>query len=201
MNKRINSNEQYEKSQAEKPDLVSSVFVPLLQSIITSLLCGSVGASLAYCFNWPVLKVFSVTTSVLAAGVWIILLWDSRQILWSVEKLIGRDFNRDGKVGRPPPINVEVITQSEEGKIKNIKYSQVPIGITPTDLVNICDIVLTQGKAFSRSNLNFISANNYSKLIKYLMSAGMMVYKNGKNKANGVELTAAGRAFFRSSGQ
>ena len=194
--KSVRPNERYQKSQAEKPELEASVLVPLIQSLVTAILSGLVAASFAYCFDGSVLKSFCIVSSVTAILVWLMLLKESREILWLVETLVGKDFDKDDSVGRPPDVNVEVINQ-QEGRTKSIKYSKLPVEITEEDLTVIASIVIDKGRDFSRNNLSHLSPKKYSALIKYLMKSGMMVFKNGKNKANGVELTAVGRSLFK----
>ncbi len=77
--------------------LQNGVVVPLLQAAITGVMfAGIVGALFA--LSW---QLFAMLALVATAIVWMLLLTDTRRLLWGIETRLGRDMNRDGYTGEP----------------------------------------------------------------------------------------------------
>ena len=95
-----------ETSQPARPaDLVADLVVPFGQAMITgALLAGLFVVLLAEVvpdFDGDLLKVWAMIALGIAALAWLLLLVDTRRLLWAIEKLTGRDLDNDNQVGKP----------------------------------------------------------------------------------------------------
>jgi hypothetical protein len=86
-------------------DFVADVAVPLLQAGITGGLVGAVVvlaiAGLAPDFSGDLLQVWAAAALLVATVAWVILLRQTRRLLWGIERLTGLDLDQDGAVGKP----------------------------------------------------------------------------------------------------
>jgi hypothetical protein len=84
---------------------VSDLVVPLGQSVVTgAFVAGLVVFVLSEVGpSWEIngLKVWAFLTLAISAGVWVVLLKDTRQLLRQFEKLTGLDLDGDGTAGEP----------------------------------------------------------------------------------------------------
>jgi hypothetical protein len=85
--------------------LISDVLVPVLQAAISGALLAAllvfVVSELVPDWDADLLKVWSITALAITAGAWLLLLGQTRRLLWTVEKLTGHDLDGDRQVGRP----------------------------------------------------------------------------------------------------
>jgi hypothetical protein len=52
-------------------------------------------------FGGDLFKVWAITALAITAGAWLILLGQTRRLLWAVEKLTGQDLDQNGVIGKP----------------------------------------------------------------------------------------------------
>jgi hypothetical protein len=85
--------------------LISDVLVPVLQAAISGALLAAllvfVVSEVAPGFGGDLLKVWAITALAITAGAWLLLLGQTRRLLWTVERLTGQDLNRNGVIGKP----------------------------------------------------------------------------------------------------
>ncbi len=88
---------------ARPPSVGADVGVPFLQSLVTGGLLGGVVSFIAKRSGWDGsgLALWVGLTLAIAAVSWIILLADTRRLLWAAERWTGLDLNRDGTRGKP----------------------------------------------------------------------------------------------------
>ena len=112
--KRFDRGTTWGQSQAKQPDheieapargagLVADWVVPLLQSVTTGgLLAGAVVVIVGQTeWRGSLGALWLGLTLGISAVAWLVLLRDSRRLLWSLERLTGWDLDRDQQVGKP----------------------------------------------------------------------------------------------------
>lgn len=103
----------------------SHVAVPFLQAIATAVVLWLASFLVAWQWlEWPwrdALSDATVFTALVLAGAWILLLADTRKLLWTVERLTFQDLNNDGTVGKPA--DDYVIEISDGNRIRYIHAS------------------------------------------------------------------------------
>ncbi len=193
----------YEKRRPTRPATVASdVTVPLLQSSISGIVSGVFGGAAGAMAGLPHPLLIGAMSGAAGLGFsWIILLREHRQALWEVERIIGRDIDGDGHIGRlvpkPEPVQVEVVQRDRLGRLRHMRWVNLPPFVTDDTLTGLAQAVLQNGRAFSRRKLdNVVSPEAYGP-IKTAMLGGGLLRHRGKGEQAGVELTGAGRAFLR----
>jgi hypothetical protein len=95
----------------------ADLFVPIGQALVTGLLIGGLVAFLVARIlpGWGgVLDLWLGLGLAIAAGVWVLLLRESRALLWQSEKILGVDLNGDGAKG--PPAERVIIANAAAGQ-------------------------------------------------------------------------------------
>jgi hypothetical protein len=95
-----------ERTQPSRPaELGADVIVPLGQAMITGALGGGVAtlllAGLSPHFSGNLLHVWAAVALAVATLTWLVLLRESRSLLWGIERLTRLDLDRDGTAGKP----------------------------------------------------------------------------------------------------
>lgn len=195
----------YEKRRPIRPArMESDVMVPLAQSVITGIAGGVVAGSVAALRGagwWSLLWAAAGGAATWGAS-WMVLLNTTRSLMWEVERIVGRDLDGDGDVGEPvgqrEPIRVESLERDARDRVKRIRYVTLPVGVTDDDLARIAQAALVDELPFSRRGLaEVISPDKYTGISRAMLEGGLLSFSNGRNNANGVVLTGAGRAFLR----
>jgi hypothetical protein len=195
----------YEKRRPTRAASVASdVTVPAAQSAISGAIVGVIaGSGAALCgAGWHSLW-WGAGAGALGVGLaWLVILREHRAALWEVERIIGRDLDRDGHVGQPvptkrQPVQVEVVERDHRGRLKRMQWLKLPPTVTDDHLQAIAHAVLIDGQDFSRRKLqDAMSVEAYGLLADAMLKGGLLRYK-GKTQNAGVELTSSGRAFLR----
>lgn len=207
VNAAVASGAVYERSKPIRPArLESDVWVPALQSVIS----GAVGALVIGCGSalagagWRSFLWAGIGGAGCLGLAWAVILGEHRKALVAVERLVGRDLNGDGFVGRPAqaaprePLRVEVTETNERGHLRRVRYVALPANITDQDLHRVACAVLQDGKPFSKRGLGgVLNPEKYSGVYRPMLRGGMIRYTNGVSAGAGVELTASGRSFLR----
>ena len=91
------------ESPARGAGLVADWLVPFLQAMTSGALFGGFVALVVAQTNYRgnLGALFLGVTLFVAALAWLVLLRDSRRLLWSLERLTGWDLDRDQQVGKP----------------------------------------------------------------------------------------------------
>ena len=91
---------------ARAADLVPDLLVPLAQALVTgAFLAGLVVFVLAEIsprFDGDLLRVWGFSALAISTVTWLILLGQTRRLLWAYEQWTGRDLDGNGKIGKPP---------------------------------------------------------------------------------------------------
>lgn len=176
-------------------NLTAGVALPFLQAAIGGILAGaSVGALVA---------VFKLAVSPWAAGglascLFAFYSWLSYRGRWSwrLERLLQVDLDQDGFIGQPPQaehVRVELI--QDQGR--NQQFIDLP---SPDKLPQLAAGLL-EGRTFSQSvwtgGGQLFTRGEFETLRAELLRRGLASWKNPDAPAQGIILTAAGRAIFK----
>lgn len=185
MGKALQSGGSYErKAPARVGDLRSDLFLPLGQAIVTALVGTIVGGILG---GW---RLGAVAGGVMFAISWLLLLWDHRRAMWMVEYITGQDLDRDGAVGKPQRVRVELVEDHRGGG--RLRFLDLPI--TEAKLREVAQAVLQGNASFSRRGLaEVLTQADYERLARAMIEAGLLVDLPGNKR----ELSAAGRMLLR----
>ena len=190
----------YEQMEpARAGNVHSDVLVPLLQSLITGILGGSLLTLLALAFltqnTEHALYAFGFSFVLITAVVWMGLLDDHKRLLWRVERLVGKDFDGDGVIGDPDRLVVEIhrpgtyedrteFIHLGVGRDRFIEFVRGILSGEPISVARWTGI----GKPFRRGE--------FESLRSTLMERGILRWRDSKN--HGVEITAEGREILES---
>lgn len=88
---------------ARPANLASDVAVPLLQAAVTGALVGLLALIAGSLARWDVdpLRLWAAVALAVAVVAWLVLLGQTRRLLWAVERLVGLDLDGDGRQGEP----------------------------------------------------------------------------------------------------
>jgi len=88
---------------ARTADIQADVAVPGLQSIISGAMVGGVVVVVATAAGWDGdgWRLFVAVAAFISAAAWVVLLADTRRLLWGIERVLGADIDGDGKAGKP----------------------------------------------------------------------------------------------------
>jgi hypothetical protein len=186
------------ESQKQTPsrpaDWIADLGVPMAQAGVTGLLLATICVYILSLTRYTgdlgrlwVGLVLGVTSAA-----WLLLLVDTRKLLWALERVTGLDVDQDGHEGPPPTIRVEVTEGARQ------VYLDLPG--EPEDLATMARGVLNgrslaEGTWSGRGGL--FSRSEFRTIRDELIERGLATWRNPRAKAQGVELTAAGRAVFR----
>lgn len=168
-------------------DLRSDFILPLAQAVGCSIAAGILAAIL-----WGSAGAALRSAGVVFSLAWFLLLIDNRSGLWIVERITGRDLDRDGSIGRPArPVRVEVVDR--EGR--SMRWPAMPLG--EEKLRDLARAIVVTRSPYSRRALcrdrQVLTQNEYENLSRALLEAGLLRDLPGNNR----ELTPAGRAMMR----
>jgi hypothetical protein len=182
---------------ARAADIKADLLVPLGQALVTGAFVGGLGIMAAVKVQPGVdaLAVWVIVSGLVATGVWVYLLRESRRLLWQRETVTGRDLNGDGVIGQPvalPPLRVEVTSGQKQ------IYLELPG--KPEALAMLARGVLA-GRPMAEDSWSGgagpFSRSEFRAIRDTLIERGLATWRNPDAKAQGCELTHAGRAMFR----
>jgi len=181
------------------PTVQGDVAVPLCQAGITGLVVGLPVGVAAVALGSP-LWVGACAFSSVTGIAWLLLLSDHRRLLRSIETVIGRDLDGDNRVGqveKPPTVRVEVEKKKDTGRSDWLLFD---LSGSPSALQSLASGVLS-GLSLSESEWSGsgrpFSRSDFRALRSQLIERGLACWRNPGAPAQGVELTAVGRAVFR----
>ena len=187
----------HREQPARPASFVADVLVPSAQAAISALLLSALVAYLAARLgmdDWPTLML-GVFLAVMA-GVWALVLVQSRQLLWAAEHLTRRDWDKDGRIGRP-----EMRTLRVELKAGQTWFyiDAGTLDIDDDDLIAFARGVTLEGRSLSESEWGSDPAfpagvNAWRAFRTKLLSHGLIELVNPKAPSQGYRLTHPGRA-------
>jgi hypothetical protein len=193
-----------ESSTPARPaDVIADLVVPLGQAAVT----GALLAGLVVFLVWELaphldgdpVKVWAGLALGISAVAWLLLLADTRRLLWALERVTGRDLDRDGTAGPPGKRTLEV--EVKEGNRRRIIGADW-LGMDDDRLILLAAHLVRGGSlaegALGKSSAIFPAGiNDFRKVRGKLIEAGLIAQVNPDAPSQGHEVTPAGRAVFR----
>lgn len=180
-------------------NLLNGVVVPGLQALITAILSGIVAGAVAAWLHLPYWGIGFTAAAVAALASWL-----SYRARWAyvLESLLGVDLNRDGFIGAAPQQPVQALPESvrveliqDEGRRGD--FIDLPY---PEKLPQLA-AGLTAGRSFNQTawvgSHGIFSRSEFDEVRDTMIERGLAAWKNPEAKAQGVTLTAAGRAVMK----
>jgi len=182
--------------------MTDGVIVPVLKSLFLGFTTGVLVGLLAWAFN----ATFSPWLAFAVA--WFVVMpfsfWRySERAMWMIERIAGADLNGDSFVGQPTqqqapaltaPIRVEV--SRDEGRA--VDFIDLPV--KPEKLPQLARGLLA-GRSFNQTawtgSAGIFSRSEFDALRDTMIQRGLLAWRNPESKAQGCDLTAAGRAVMR----
>lgn len=182
--------------------LHADLLVPMAQAAVTGgLLAGIIVMGLAELApDLPInpVKAWGAAALVIASVAWLLLLTDTRRLLWAVERLVNADIDQDGQAGPPERRTLRVeVTNGQT--MQFIDADLLEIG---DDRLLLFAAGVTGGRGLTEGDWGGDRAafpegmNQWRSFRGRLLDAGLIRYKNPKVASLGYELTPAGRAVF-----
>ena len=177
------------ESPARPASVESDVMVPGAQALATGAAFCVIAIPITIYFHlhWTTpLTVLAIGT----AGTWMILLGAHRRLLWTVETIINRDIDGDGKTGNPKPARVEVA-------IKEHRHTQMDDLPGPVDALREFAHDIHSGRVtFSErgARKSGYGATAFKELRTIFITRGWATWTVPGESRQGVKLTAKGRA-------
>jgi len=180
--------------------LESDLAVPVLQAVAIGVAAGlaigvltlALGGWLAdlrggQLWAWAG-RLAGVTSAVGSSGVLVWFVLDTRAALHRIERVTGRDLDRDGHVGTPPTTRITI----QDPDRKRTRFADLPL--EDARLASVASEVLGNGASWSRRSLgSVLSQNEYEQLSSEMLRAGLLRELPGRRR----ELTGSGRALLR----
>ena len=186
----------YYVNQPPKQDsLLDGFIVPALQALFGGLLFGLCTGG--------IVALAKVQVNPWAAGALAGCLFTLGNFLvfrerwsWRLERILGVDLNGDNVIGRPAPPETVRIEMIENGG-QDVQFIDLP----SADKLPALASGLLQGRQFSQAvwtgGGQLFSRGEFEALRAELLRRGLAAYRNPQAPAQGLVLTAAGRAIFK----
>jgi len=166
---------------------------------------GSAGVLMVAGFVFAVLVqdsrvfvVFLILGVIAFVVLWFVLMYESRRLLWIVERITGKDLDGDGQKGQPPSVNVTKTVRIALDDGGQILYRES--GLEERQAERVAYAMLDDGVPFSRRALcvehNCFPAEIYSRVRALWIRAGLVAAVTEAPNA-AVSLRPAGEAFLR----
>lgn len=179
--------------------LTADLLVPLLQSAVTGALLGGLFVVLVFevspsldLSRW---KLWAWAALPITAVAWLVLLRQTRLLLWGAEILSQRDLDSDGAIGKPDTRILQVHVR--HGSRTQIVYSDI-LGLDEDQLIRFAEAVsrgrkLSPESVWGKDKSIFPHGiNDWRKTRAKLLEAGLV-----EKGSRGFQWTASGRAFVR----
>lgn len=179
--------------------LEERIVIPALKAVIVAVPAGLLVGVLIAAFKIKIPAGWAMLITFLLAFLSVFLATSSRG-QWLIERLTGADLNLDGFIGEPAPplpapesIRVELLQDGgHRGDFIDLPY--------PEKLPALAAGLLA-GRSFNQTAWTghgaLFSRSQFDQVRETMIERGLLAWKNPEAKAQGVELTAAGRAVMR----
>lgn len=187
-----------EIAQPARPaNLASDVLVPLVQALVTGALLGGLVVftlgEIVPDLDVDPLKAWAGLALAISTVAWLLLLGQTRRLLWALEKVTRLDLDGDRQVGQPSPVVRVEVTNGQREMYLDLPGRPEALATMALGVLN--GRSLAEGTWSGRGGL--FSRSEFRQIRDILIERGLAVWRNPEAKAQGVELTAAGRAVFR----
>ena len=195
----------YQQEPSKRPiTMETDAWLPAMQAVLVAsawaLVAGLVVLALIVvvgCPWWAMPLVMLGLFAVIFATQLTATIRERRDLLWKREELERRDLDGDGMVGKPErtTLTVELVTRHQGG----LQWQIIDFGVAPEKATALAKGIIA-GQSFSEGawtgNGALFSKAEFRALRGELLERGLLEWRNGSAPAQGVVLTAPGRAVF-----
>lgn len=174
---------------ADLSGVEAGVKTPLFQALLTGAAVGAVTAIITIWKDlaWPTPIVAAVISAALA---WWLLLIDSRRLLKTVERVIGRDLDGDGEIGFTVELTEPLAEPHQPPRMLFAHFK----GVAPLHVVKFAQAAIDgrltpAGSGLSRTKFNRIRAVTRAR--------GLVRWRNEEYHAQGLTVTRGGKTAFK----
>lgn len=205
------SNEPLKRPDSDLHTILIAAIIPLIQSLLTGLVIGSLVFALALHFDAEKPWAWGLWGFLLSgSGMWIFSIqrwYKLTDWLPTVERMTNLDINRDGRIGDrlpsvdvvpdPKQITVTVRDVHDQGHLSVMRYD------LPVDEAQLGAFAVGVGQGVSLAEANWIGPSNpftrdeYRAFRKELIRRRWIELANHKSAKQGFQMTEAGRAVMR----
>ena len=171
---------------ADMSSIEAGVKTPLAQAIITATVCGLLVILGCVFKSWPWVAIPTAWVITFALAWWVLLL-NTRGLLKTVERVIGKDLDGDGQIG----FTVE-ITDLTEGK-KRMSFAHFPARQAEVERFATAAI----NGWLTVNSPHRLSRRKFTQLRDVSLDRGLLAWRCAEARQQGVELTAVGRHVFK----
>ena len=172
--------------KADMSGVEAGVKTPLAQAAITATVCGLLVILGCVFKSWPVAAIPTTWVIVFALSWWVLLL-NTRGLLKTVERIVGRDLDGDGQVG----FTVE-ITDLSDGR-KRMSYARFP---ARQEQVLSFAAAMINGQTTIYGN-HRLSRPVFTKLRDEAVARGLCAWVDPGAHTQSIALTRAGEHVFK----
>ena len=172
--------------KADLSGLEAGVKTPLLQAVITATVAGLVVILGVVFKSWPVAAIPTTWVITFALAWWLLLL-NTRGLLKTVERVIGKDLDGDGQVG----FTVEITENLPERK--RVQYAHFPA--RQAEVERFATAALNGWLTVNSPHR--LSRRKFTQLRDVALDRGLLAWRCEDARQQGVELTAVGRHVFK----
>jgi hypothetical protein len=171
----------------------AGVILPLLQALATGLIVFVLAGFYAWLLRSPVWwKWGAVIAGAVVLVTWLVMLWRWLSLTRPLEQITGIDLNRDGHIGPPPVVKVQLTSEDK-------RYTQI-VEIPYPDRLPILARGLLGGRPVSErewsGHRKLYSQHEWLAVRSVLESRGLIRLKNRWEPRRGFELSPSGRAMM-----
>jgi hypothetical protein len=186
---------------ARPASFIADVVVPLVQAVVTgALVAGVVTAIAASRGSGNLFALWGGLTLGISAIAWLVLLFDTRRLLWGIERLTGLDLDRDGTKGKPEQERRTIEVHLKQGGTTRIIGADW-LGLDDDKLLMLA-ADLVRGRRLAESDLGrdrvifSRGINEFRAVRSRLVEAGLICPVNPEAPSQGYTVTRPGRAVF-----
>ena len=183
----------------------TEVTVPVLQAAIYAVAWASVVGIIAAIVVYASRAPWWICPTAGVAAVAGLFAWQSsaairerRELLWRVENATGLDIDKNGYVGEPKTVRVEITVRDDNGHTRRQSFLNLPISEKQLDTLARG---LSNGVALAQSSWigkdRPLSRGDFDAVRDILIQGGLARWVNPDVRSQGSELTTAGKAVMR----
>ena len=173
---------------ADMSSIEAGVKTPLAQAAITATVCGLLVILGCVFKSWPVAAIPTTWVIVFSLAWWVLLL-NTRGLLKSVERIVGRDLDGDGAIG----FSVELTEPLADRATDKMLFCHF-VGVQPVHVVRFAQAAIDNRLTPEGAGL---SRGKFGKVRSVALSRGLVTWRDPQYHAQGLDCSRGGRSAFQ----
>jgi len=174
--------------KADLSTLEAGVKTPLAQAAITATVCGLLVILGVVFKSWPLAAIPTTWVIVFSLAWWVLLL-NTRGLLKTVEKIVGKDLDGDGQIG----FSVELVEPLADRATDKMLFCHF-VGVQPVHVVKFAQAAIDNRLTPDSSGL---SRGKFGKVRTVCLARGLVTWRNDEYHAQGLDCSRGGRSAFQ----